>query len=325
MVHHPCRWDLRDLHCLLPRELESEPSSEGPASDGERMAPANLPVGLSERALRQRLVARATHARIAVPPMRDAAGIKESVATTVVLPQRTPPESPYCPRHGDAQHGCRRRRGAAHHHDWTTNYGFILLPLHHASNIENMGNWSRQGSQHEFTVLFSHAGDSPVGTLLYQWRRLWREWPINDHTKQVDFHLLRGEEVGAKEPAVPAVAYNADTENKLLGLVELLLARVDKLSAVVSSQGQVIAALRDQNGELRAKASETLDAVNQLRAVLENPPTVPPPEKQQATFAGALQKLAGPGKLASTAQRTVAQGSGTMTALNPSAVRFTVR
>ncbi|KAG0425563.1 hypothetical protein HPB47_027277 [Ixodes persulcatus] len=126
-------------------------------------------------------------------------------------------------------------------------------------------------------------------------------------------------EVGAKEPALLAVAYNADTENKLLGLVELLLARVDKLSAVVSSQGQVIAALRDQNGELRAKASETLDAVNQLRAVLENPPTVTPPEKQLATFAGALQKSAEPGKLASTAQRTVAQGSGTMTALNPSA------
>ncbi|CAN8007546.1 unnamed protein product, partial [Ixodes pacificus] len=126
-------------------------------------------------------------------------------------------------------------------------------------------------------------------------------------------------EVGAKEPAVPAVAYDADTENKLLGLVELLLARVDKLSAVVSSQGQVIAALRDQNGELRAKASVTLDAVNQLRAVLENPPTVTPPEKQQATFAGALRKSAEPGKLASTAQRTVAQGSGTMTALNPSA------
>ncbi|KAG0425195.1 hypothetical protein HPB47_027618 [Ixodes persulcatus] len=59
----------------------------------------------------------ATHARIAVPPMRDAAGIKESVATTVVSPQRTPSGSPYCPRHGDAQHGRRRRRGAAHHHD----------------------------------------------------------------------------------------------------------------------------------------------------------------------------------------------------------------
>ncbi|SCV66437.1 hypothetical protein ANAPC5_01403 [Anaplasma phagocytophilum] len=39
-------------------ELESEPSSEGSVSGGERLAPANLPVGLSDRALRQRLVAR---------------------------------------------------------------------------------------------------------------------------------------------------------------------------------------------------------------------------------------------------------------------------
>ncbi|KAM7281916.1 hypothetical protein ISCGN_002075 [Ixodes scapularis] len=39
-------------------ELESEPSSEESASDGERLAPATLQVGFSDRALRQRLVAR---------------------------------------------------------------------------------------------------------------------------------------------------------------------------------------------------------------------------------------------------------------------------
>ncbi|KAM7299979.1 putative nuclease HARBI1 [Ixodes scapularis] len=41
-------------------ELESEPSSEGPALGPERLAPAGLPVGLSDRgrALRQHLVAR---------------------------------------------------------------------------------------------------------------------------------------------------------------------------------------------------------------------------------------------------------------------------
>ncbi|KAM7282690.1 hypothetical protein ISCGN_002814 [Ixodes scapularis] len=59
----------------------------------------------------------APHARIAVPPVRDAAGIKESVVTTVASPQRTPSGSPYCPCHGDAQHGRHRRWGAAHHHD----------------------------------------------------------------------------------------------------------------------------------------------------------------------------------------------------------------
>ncbi|KAM7284602.1 uncharacterized protein ISCGN_001696 [Ixodes scapularis] len=59
----------------------------------------------------------APHARIAVPPVRDAAGIKESVVTTVASPQRTPSGSPYCSCHGDAQHGRHRRWGAAHHHD----------------------------------------------------------------------------------------------------------------------------------------------------------------------------------------------------------------
>lgn len=95
--------------------------------------------------------------------------------------------------------------------------------------------------------------------------------------------------------------FDAENENKLISIMELL-GKVDTLTATVSFQGQVIALLREQNEELRADASKALDAVNQLRAVIEKTSHVPQ-GKQQSTFPSVVQEPSRVGRSTSAVQQ----------------------
>lgn len=83
--------------------------------------------------------------------------------------------------------------------------------------------------------------------------------------------------------------------------VKLFLTKVGKQTAVASSQGEVIAAIRDQSNKLRANASKTLEAINQLRAANNKSCSVPPRKKHkklnQATFFGVIQTFFGKRKV----------------------------